>query len=78
MYVIRNIEARSCSHCRNGESIIITYSDCVCSLIQNALHMRHIFIRGLPTYTVSFHIISHKRHDFRKNVIEHKMCFDIL
>ena len=47
-------------------------------LIQHANPMRHIvtsFVASLgPTY---FSTISDK-HDFRKEVIEHKMCFDFL
>jgi hypothetical protein len=41
--------------------------------IQDAMRMRLIVICGVPRFTVFFHI-SHKQHDFRKKVIEHKMC----
>jgi hypothetical protein len=39
----------------------------------HATHMRHIVICVLPRSTI-FSTLSHKRHDFRKNVTEHKMC----
>ena len=53
----------------------ITYSECVCVAlgIQHAKCMRHIVNCGLPGSTIFFHT-SHKRHDFQKNVTEHKMC----
>jgi len=53
---------------------IITYSECIFVGLgtQHAMHMRHIVICGLPGCAVFFHM-SHQRHDFLKNVIEHKM-----
>jgi hypothetical protein len=46
----------------------------VCSLrYQHAMRMLHIVICGLPRST-TFSTLSHKRHDFRKTVIEYKMC----
>ena len=48
-------------------------------LIQHATRMRHImtsFVAPLaPTY---FSTLSHKRRDFGKKIIEHKMGFDFL
>jgi hypothetical protein len=41
--------------------------------IQHAKHVRHIAICGLPQSTVFFHV-SHKPHDLRKKIAEHKMC----
>ena len=73
-----NNEARSCSHCCSGKPISITDPECVfaASVIQHLMHMRHI-IWPAPALQY-FSILSHKRHDFRKQVTEHKMCFSIL
>ena len=40
-------------------------------LIQNSTHMRHTVDLLASPY---FSTLTHKRRDFRKNVIEHKMC----
>jgi hypothetical protein len=41
--------------------------------IQHAMRLRHIAIRSLSGSTIYFHVISHTA-EFRKLVIEHKMC----
>ena len=41
--------------------------------IQHAMCMRHIVICGLPGSKL-FSTLSHSRHDFRKKIIERKMC----
>ena len=52
---------------------------CVALLIQHATRVRHIVISFMasmaPPY---FTTLSHKRHDFREKVTEHKMCILIL
>jgi hypothetical protein len=75
MCVQRNTEARSCNYSCRGQTINITYTECVFVplSIQCAMRMRHIVVCGLFRSTVSFHIIS-KKARFKKKVIEHKTC----
>jgi hypothetical protein len=42
--------------------------------IYHAMRMRHIVICGLPACTTFFSTLFHKRHDFRKKIIGHKIC----
>jgi hypothetical protein len=59
MYVCSNIEGPGRNHFCSGKAISITYSECVfvALIIQHAMRMRHIDIRGLFGCTIFFHII---------------------
>jgi BarA-like signal transduction histidine kinase len=75
VYVERNIEARSCSHCCSGKAISVTYSECV-SLplgIQHAMRISHFILSSEACPSVQyFSTLSHKRHDLRKALLNTK------
>jgi hypothetical protein len=80
-YYKRNTEARSRNHCCRRKAISITCSECVsvALVIQHAKRMRLIILLCVVCLVVPyFSALSHKRHDFREKVIEHKMCVLIL
>jgi hypothetical protein len=71
-----NIKLRSCNHCCSIKAISITYSECVsvALVIQHAMHMsRIIFVSVASVCVPYFSTLSHKRHVFRKAVMEYKM-----
>jgi len=59
------------------KAISITYSECVSLAlgIQHATRMRHIILSSVACPALQyFPTFSHKRYEFRKKIIEHKMC----
>jgi hypothetical protein len=51
----------------------------VALITQHAKQMRSILLSPVACLTLPhFFILFHKRRDFRKSVIEHKMCVDFL
>jgi hypothetical protein len=61
------------------QEVIYIFRVYVCILalgIQHAKHIRPIVLSSVACLALPyFYTLSHKRHDFRKKVISHKMCF---
>jgi len=62
MYYNVTFEAHSCHHCGSGKTISTVYDECVFAalVIQHAKRMRYIFVCGLSSSIIFFHIISWK------------------
>ena len=75
MGVLRNTGARSCNHYCCVKAKIIPYSECVSVALGtlHAMRMPRIVSVACPAVQY-FSTLSHKWHDLRKIVIEHKMC----
>jgi len=67
MYVLRNIEERSCNHCCGKKAMIIAQSECVSVALslQHAIRMHYIVSVASPALQY-FSTLSHQGHHFRK------------
>jgi hypothetical protein len=70
------MEELSYNRCCSGKAISIASSGCVflALVIQHAMRIRRIILPSIACLTLPyFSSLSHKRHDFRKRVTEHKI-----
>ena len=77
LYIQRNIEARSCSHCCSRIAISITYRECVFVALgtQHALRMHHTVLPSVACPALLyFCTFSHKRYDLRKTKLFNIKC----
>jgi hypothetical protein len=77
-YVPRKIGARSCNHFCSGKAVSITYSEwvSVALVIQHLMHMCRLVLSSVACPTVQyFSTLSHKRHDFRKKILNLNCVF---
>jgi hypothetical protein len=64
------IKARSRNHFCHGKAISVIYSECACLWRMKCMWLMVICGQCLPYFST----LSRKLHDFRKNVIDHKVC----
>jgi hypothetical protein len=74
--LLRTTEELPCNHYCSGKAIRSTRSETVSVAlgIQHEIRFRHIVVCDLSRSTI---YLSHKRHDYRKN-IEYEMCVGFL
>jgi len=80
MYVKRNIEARSESHCCRGKSLSITYYELefLALGILREIRMRHMVTCSLSRFWNIFTHYLIKGTVFEKKLLKIKLCFDFL
>ena len=69
------------NYCFRGKARAITNPECVfvALIIQHAKRMRLVILPSVASTVVPyFDPLLHKRHNFRENVIQRKMCADVL
>ena len=87
MCIQRNIEALSRNHFCCGKAVSVKHCECVCVcvhvcvcgslalVIGRAKRMHRLMLSPVAFVAAPyFPTFSHKRHDFRKMVAEHKLC----
>jgi hypothetical protein len=74
MYVWRNTEVRSCSHCCSGTAISITYCVYVCSVRYRACAC----MLGTQLYNIFPHYLITTRFSKKKSYWTQNVCFDFL
>jgi len=68
MYVYRNIEDRSCNHCRIGKTISVTYAACVFAALrtEHAKYMRRIMLSSVACPDLKYlSTLSYKRFELK-------------
>jgi len=73
MGVLHTTEARFCNHSSSGKAIKITYFECVFVVLGTSMQCAFAILL-LPARLYSIFQIILNRHNFRKKVIEHKIC----
>ena len=78
-YMYKRInQARLLNRCCRGKARDITHSECasVALAIQHAKRMRHIILSSVACPALPyFNTLSHKRYDFRENLLNMKCGF---
>ena len=73
-----NSDTPSCNRCCCGKAAVITHSECVsvALVIQHAKRMFPVILScvACPSVCATFFTLSDNRHDFRKSLIEPKIC----
>ena len=72
-----DMEERSCNHCCSGKAMNIIFRVCVCVASGNQYAMRMCSIVACSAVQY-FSTLSHRRHDFRRTLAEHKMYFFLI